>query len=61
MSREEAIRLRDALMRAREAEPSHRQMQQGIPLVERMHTPATVLMRQIRLEKLRILDELLGA
>lgn len=32
-------------------------MHGGVPLVDRMRTPASVLLRQIRLEKLRILDE----
>jgi hypothetical protein len=61
MTRDEATQLRDALTRATQDEPTHRQMQQGVPLVDRMRSPATVFARQVRLEKLRILDEALAA
>jgi len=49
--------LRQALERAGSEEPTHLHLQQGVPLADRMRTPATVLMRQVRLEKLRILAE----
>jgi hypothetical protein len=54
-------RLQDELTKATGAEPTRLQLQQGVPLVDRMQTPATVLLRQIRLEKLRILAELLDS
>lgn len=57
LSRDEAAKLRAELERAMVDEPTRLQLQQGVPLVDRMRTPATVLLRQIRLEKLRILEE----
>jgi hypothetical protein len=61
MSRAELELLQRALSQPSEREPVHRQMQQGVPLVDRMRSPAAVLLRQIRLEKLRILEALLAS
>jgi hypothetical protein len=55
LSREEAEKLRVELEQATVDEPTRLQLQQGVPLVDRMRTPASVLLRQVRLEKLRIL------
>jgi hypothetical protein len=43
-----------------EGEPTERQRSVGVPLVERMRSPAAILLRQIRLEKLRMLNELVN-
>ena len=53
---EDRAALRARLAVDAEDEPTERQRTVGVPLVERMRSPATVLLRQIRLEKLRILD-----
>ena len=57
MSADERRELREALSKEAEDEPTHLQRQVGVPLADRMRTPMTALRRQIRLERLRILDE----
>jgi len=54
---DERVALRAKLARGGEGEPTERQRRVGVPLVDRMRNPGAILLRQIRLEKLRILDE----
>ena len=51
-----AERLETALAEA-DAEPTTGQLRVGIELTERLPTPAAILRRQIRLEKLRLVQE----
>ena len=44
----------EAVLAARRGEPSAGQLRVGTDLTERMRTPAAILRRQIRLEKLRL-------
>jgi hypothetical protein len=55
---EERPRLRELLSRPGPGEPEAEQLRIGTPLAERMRSPLAVLLRQVRLEKLRLLDEL---
>lgn len=38
-------------------EPEHAELRQGVPLTERFRSPAALLRRQVRLQKLRLLAE----
>jgi hypothetical protein len=55
---DERSRLRDLLRRPGPGEPEAEQLRSDMPLAERMRSPLAVLLRQVRLEKLRLLDEL---
>jgi hypothetical protein len=55
---EERARLRDLLGRPGPGEPESEQLRRDAALTERMRSPVAVLLRQVRLEKLRLLDEL---
>jgi hypothetical protein len=47
----------EAALGAAEGEPSVGQLRVGTELTERLRTPAAILRRQIRLEKLRMVQE----
>lgn len=49
-------RLRDLLGQPGPGEPESAQLRRDTPLADRMRSPLAVLLRQVRLEKLRLLD-----
>ena len=53
-----AARLREVLSQPGPGEPEAEQLSRDTPLVDRMRSPLAVLLRHVRLEKLRLLDEL---
>jgi uncharacterized phage protein gp47/JayE len=55
---EERARLRELLRQPGPGEPEAEQLRRDTPLADRMRSPVAVLLRQVRLEKLRLLDEL---
>ena len=50
-------RLRELLSQPGPGEPESDQLRRDTPLADRMRSPLAVLLRQIRLEKLRLLGE----
>jgi hypothetical protein len=51
-------RLRELLGQPGPGEPESDQLSRDTPLADRMRSPLAVLLRQVRLEKLRLLEEL---
>jgi hypothetical protein len=54
--RQVVARLGDLLRQPGPGEPGSDQLSRDTPLVDRMRSPLAVLLRQIRLEKLRLLE-----